>query len=119
MGNDPRRSVVNAFCQSHDIPNLFVVDGSVFPSASEKNPTLTIMALALRMARHLAGPQAASPVVAPAVHPLAATGPPQNLAGAGAAAVATGIALRRAVRRAEAPATSPTPEGPSGARTPR
>ena len=41
MGNDPAKSVVNAFCQSHDIPNLFVVDGSVFPSATEKNPTLT------------------------------------------------------------------------------
>ena len=54
MGNEPRRSVVNAFCQSHDIPNLFVVDGSVFPSASEKNPTLTIMALAARTADYMA-----------------------------------------------------------------
>jgi len=53
MGNDPRKSVVNAFCQSHDVPNLFVVDGSVFPSASEKNPTLTIMALAARTADHM------------------------------------------------------------------
>ena len=54
MGNDPAKSVLNAFCQSHDIPNLFVVDGSVFPSASEKNPTLTIMALAARTADHIA-----------------------------------------------------------------
>ena len=54
MGNDPAKSVVNAFCQSHDIPNLFVVDGSVFPSATEKNPTLTIMALAARTADHIA-----------------------------------------------------------------
>src|SRR5262245_20003858 len=54
MGNDPSQSVVNAFCQSHDVPNLFVVDGSVFPSASEKNPTLTIMALAARTADHIA-----------------------------------------------------------------
>jgi glucoside 3-dehydrogenase (cytochrome c) catalytic subunit len=54
MGNDPAKSVVNAFCQSHDIPNLFVVDGSVFPSASEKNPTLTIMAVAARTADHIA-----------------------------------------------------------------
>jgi choline dehydrogenase-like flavoprotein len=53
MGSDPRRSVVNSYCQTHDVPNLFVVDGSVFPSASEKNPTLTIMALAARTAEHI------------------------------------------------------------------
>ncbi|MFN8005942.1 MAG: GMC family oxidoreductase [Terriglobia bacterium] len=54
MGLDPGTSVVNAFGQSHDIPNLFVVDGSVFPSASEKNPTLTMMALAARTADFIA-----------------------------------------------------------------
>ncbi|MEO7145460.1 MAG: GMC family oxidoreductase [Bryobacteraceae bacterium] len=55
MGTDPRTSVLNQWCQSHDVPNLFVVDGSAFPSASEKNPTLTIMALAARTADHMAG----------------------------------------------------------------
>ena len=50
MGTDSKLSVVNAFCQSHDVPNLYVCDGSVFPSASEKNPTHTIMALAARTA---------------------------------------------------------------------
>ncbi len=54
MGSDPTTSVVNAYCQSHDIPNLFVVDGSVFPSASEKNPTLTMMALAARTSDYIA-----------------------------------------------------------------
>jgi choline dehydrogenase-like flavoprotein len=54
MGNDPRASVVDRFCRTHDVPNLFVVDGSVFPSASEKNPTLTIMALAARTAEFAA-----------------------------------------------------------------
>ena len=54
MGTDAKTSVVNAFCQTHDVPNLFVVDGSVFPSASEKNPTHTIMALAARTAEHIA-----------------------------------------------------------------
>jgi choline dehydrogenase-like flavoprotein len=54
MGSDPKRSVVNAFCQSHDVANLYVVDASVFPNASEKNPTLTIMALASRTAEHIA-----------------------------------------------------------------
>lgn len=54
MGIDPRTSVVDAFCRSHDVPNLYVLDASVFPSASEKNPTLTIMALAARTADHIA-----------------------------------------------------------------
>ena len=53
MGSDPRTSVLDAFCRSHDVPNLYVVDGSVFPSSSEKNPTLTIMALAARTADHI------------------------------------------------------------------
>lgn len=54
MGSDPRTSVLNEFCRSHDVPNLYVVDASVFPSSSEKNPTLTIMALATRTADHIA-----------------------------------------------------------------
>jgi choline dehydrogenase-like flavoprotein len=54
MGNDPRTSVLNAFGQSHDVRNLFVVDGSAFVTFPEKNPTLTIMALALRSATYLA-----------------------------------------------------------------
>ena len=55
MGSNPKRSVVDAFCRTHDVPNLYVVDGSVFPSASEKNPTHTMMALAARTAEHMAG----------------------------------------------------------------
>src|SRR5947209_9450442 len=55
MGKDPRTSVVNRYCRTHDVPNLYVVDGSVFPSASEKNPTHTMMALAARAADHIAG----------------------------------------------------------------
>lgn len=54
MGNDARSSVLNSFCQSHEIPNLFVVDGSSFVTFPEKNPTLTIMALAVRSARYIA-----------------------------------------------------------------
>ena len=58
MGTDPRTSVLNGHCQSHEIPNLFVVDGSCFPTFPEKNPTLTIMALAVRAARIHPGNQA-------------------------------------------------------------
>ena len=54
MGSDSRNSVVDATCRAHDVPNLYVVDASVFPSASEKNPTLTIMALASRTADFIA-----------------------------------------------------------------
>jgi choline dehydrogenase-like flavoprotein len=54
MGTDPKTSVLNGWCQSHEIKNLFVVDGSAFPTFSEKNPTLTIAALAVRSARHIA-----------------------------------------------------------------
>src|SRR5437899_376177 len=55
MGADPKRSALNGFCQSHDVPNMFVVDGSAFTTASEKNPTLTILALAWRATDYLAG----------------------------------------------------------------
>jgi len=45
MANDPKKSVLNQFQQSHDIKNLFVTDGSGFTSSACQNPTLTIMAL--------------------------------------------------------------------------
>jgi choline dehydrogenase-like flavoprotein len=54
MGTDPKRSALNGFCQSHEVKNLFVVDGAAFTTASEKNPTLTILALAWRSSDYLA-----------------------------------------------------------------
>lgn len=54
MGNDPKTSVLNQYQQSHDIQNLFVVDGSGFCSASAQNPTWTIMALCWRSCDYLA-----------------------------------------------------------------
>jgi choline dehydrogenase-like flavoprotein len=53
MGSNPKTSALNSFCQSHDVKNLFVTDGSTFPTSSEKNPTLTIMALSLRAADYI------------------------------------------------------------------
>ena len=54
MGDDSKRSALNGFCQSHDVKNLFVVDGAAFTTASEKNPTLTILALAWRATDYMA-----------------------------------------------------------------
>jgi choline dehydrogenase-like flavoprotein len=55
MGDDPRQSALNKFCQMHEVKNVFVVDGSAFTTASEKNPTLTILALSWRATDYLAG----------------------------------------------------------------
>jgi choline dehydrogenase-like flavoprotein len=53
FGEDPKTSVLNLNCQTHDIDNLYVVDGSFFCSSGAVNPTLTIIANALRVAEHL------------------------------------------------------------------
>jgi choline dehydrogenase-like flavoprotein len=50
MGNDPATSVVNSFGQTHDIPNLFICDASIFVTSGGGNPTNTVMALAERTA---------------------------------------------------------------------
>jgi glucose dehydrogenase len=54
MGSDPHHSVVDRNCRTHDHPNLFVLGSSVFPTVGSPNPTLTIAALALRGANHIA-----------------------------------------------------------------
>ncbi len=53
MGNDPTTSVLDAHCKAHDLDNLYVVDASCFVSASAVNPSLTIIANAIRVAEHL------------------------------------------------------------------
>jgi choline dehydrogenase-like flavoprotein len=53
FGTDPRASVLDPFCRSHDVDNLFVVDASFFPSSAAVNPGLTIIAQALRVADHI------------------------------------------------------------------
>jgi choline dehydrogenase-like flavoprotein len=53
FGTDPRASVLDTFCRAHDVPNLFVVDASFFPSSAAVNPGLTIAAQALRVADHI------------------------------------------------------------------
>lgn len=54
MGFDPRSSVVDSWCQSHDLGNFYIIDGSIFPSSLGVNPQLTIMAFATRAAFRLA-----------------------------------------------------------------
>ena len=53
FGTNPRESVLDSFCRSHDIDNLFAVDASFFPSSAAVNPGLTIAAQALRVADHI------------------------------------------------------------------
>jgi choline dehydrogenase-like flavoprotein len=55
FGSDPKTSALDTSCRSHEVDNLYVVDGSFFPSSAAVNPGLTIMANALRVADHLKG----------------------------------------------------------------
>jgi len=54
MGDDPKTSALNKYCQSHDVKNVFVADAAPFVSNPDKNPTLTICALAWRTAEYMA-----------------------------------------------------------------
>lgn len=59
MGEDPRSSVTDSDCRVHGLANLYVAGSAVFPTSSQANPTLTIVALALRLAEHLRARNAA------------------------------------------------------------
>jgi choline dehydrogenase-like flavoprotein len=53
MGDDPKRSVLNKWCQAHECENLFVVDGAPFVQQGDKNPTWTILAMSMRTAEYI------------------------------------------------------------------
>jgi choline dehydrogenase-like flavoprotein len=55
MGDDPKTSVVDRYHRAHDVPNLFVCDGSSFVTSGRGQPTMTIQALAFRAGEHIAG----------------------------------------------------------------
>jgi choline dehydrogenase-like flavoprotein len=55
MSTDPKEGVLNSYCRTHDIPNLYVFGGNAFPSTGDKHPTLTMMALAARGCDRLLG----------------------------------------------------------------
>jgi choline dehydrogenase-like flavoprotein len=68
FGTDPRHSVLDPYCRTHDVENLFVVDASFFPSSAAVNPGLTIAAQALRVADHIK--QTELKIAAPAGRPV-------------------------------------------------
>ncbi len=73
FGDDPRTSVLDSYCRTHDVPNLFVVDSSFFPSSGAVNPALTIAAQALRVGDHIAQTHCAKEECSPCrviVHPM-------------------------------------------------
>ena len=53
MGNDPKTSVVNPWNRCHDVPNLWINDAAAFVTAGNQNPTLTILALAMRSSERM------------------------------------------------------------------
>ena len=53
MSADPNRGVVNTQCRTHDVENLYIAGSAVFPTSGSANPTLTIVALAIRIADQL------------------------------------------------------------------
>ena len=53
MGNDPRTSVVDRYHRAHDVPSLFICDGSSMVTSGLGQPTMTIQALAFRAAEHI------------------------------------------------------------------
>ena len=53
FGSDPATSVLDPYCRAHQLDNLYIVDGSFMPSIAAVNPSLTIMAQALRVAGHI------------------------------------------------------------------
>jgi choline dehydrogenase-like flavoprotein len=65
MGSDPRSSVVDSDCRVHGVDNLYIASAAVFPTSSQANPTLTIVAMALRLAAHLRARHAQAALLAP------------------------------------------------------
>lgn len=81
MGTDVRTSVVDRDCRVHSVGNLYVAGSAVFPTSSQADPTLTLMALSLRLGRHLAQRLAARPVAhVDAPQPAAAACPEARMA---------------------------------------
>ena len=106
MGDDPAESVVDRWGFAHDVPNLGIIDGSVFVTSSGMNPTATIAALALRTAEHLLErwgtwprPDHASGTSAPSGPAIRPAAPPAAPAPAPADPPAVGAEMTPVLRR--------------------
>ena len=97
MGDDPASSVLDAWNRFHGLDNVYSVDGSAFASSGGFNPTVTIMALALRAARHIVDGEAAKP--------LARTGGGNDLAAAAGAAALAAVTAAGISRRVSSEVT--------------
>jgi choline dehydrogenase-like flavoprotein len=105
MGDDPATSVLDAWNRFHALDNVYAVDGSSFVSSGGFNPSVTIMALALRAARHIAHGDSGPATAAAPPASLARTGG-DDLIGLAGGAVAAAAALRAATRPAGQTGTS-------------
>jgi LPXTG-motif cell wall-anchored protein len=106
MGDDPKKSVTDRTGRMHDLDNVVVTDGSVFPTCSGHNPTLTIMAVGLHSMEQFLGttsaatPKAVVPTKVLGEHAeLPATGLTKNTAGIALGAAAAGLAGVRLVKK--------------------
>jgi choline dehydrogenase-like flavoprotein len=55
MGSDPKTSVTNKWAQTHDVPNLYICDASIFPTSTDKTTTMPIIAFAMRTCDYILG----------------------------------------------------------------
>jgi hypothetical protein len=105
MGDDPKTSVTDRTGRMHDFDNILVTDGSVFPTSSGHNPTLTIMAVAWHSMEHFLGTAAANAAKAAPTKVLGehaelpATGLNKNVTGVALGAAAAGLIARSAAQK--------------------
>ena len=110
MGVDPAASVVNEWGQTHDVDNLFIIDGSVFVTGAAVNPTPTIQALALRTAEYIANERSDLKASEAANLELESASEPEDALEAEAAAVSEGTAASEVAAAAEDAITTEIPD---------
>jgi choline dehydrogenase-like flavoprotein len=79
MGSDPRSSAVDGNCCVHGVSNLFIASTATFPTSSQANPTLTLIALSLRLAAHVRALLRTQTAVARPSEPQSLSGAPASV----------------------------------------